>query len=326
MNRAKLIWNYLRSDKTGKKAHSLERMALEDPFLHEALEGLEGVEGEHEQVVKRLGRNLNHSPRKRLAFYWAAAVAVILGGVALGVFLRPAGPVPVAMVMLQPDTSEREMSPLIYQDSTKSANSSKEKLADYSDLANFSGQEAGEGEQPHPERLLVRMAKVISQGPGAAEEVQGKRQQVERFKKAMPLAEPAQVIRDTVVAPPKPAVSTSVGRDSLSTVRRRRQKRREFSLIEQGRLRTDWREEFRCYVSDSLRYPETAKNNKIEGVVVLSVHLNKHYRPSRIKVVRKLSPACDREARRLVEEYPGIWNTGVRDFTVSVKFSLNDRP
>ena len=327
MNGAKRIWNYLRSGKTGKEAQRLERMALNDPFLYEALEGLESVDGEHEQVVEKLCRSLTHPPRKRIFFYWAAAVAAILGGVASGVLLRPAEPLPLASVTLLSDTLEREMPLMVYQDSAKSAygNNAKE-LLDYSDAADFSGQEEEEAERPCPVRLLARADQAIPKGAGGAEEVQDKRQQVETLKKAMPLAVHAPVIGDTV-APPKPAASASARQDTLPTVRRKRQKRREVSLIEQqGKLRTDWMEEFRHYVSDSLRYPETARDKGVEGVVVLSVHLNKHYRPSRIKVVRKLSPACDREARRLVEEYPGLWNTGVRDFTVSVTFSLEDRP
>ena len=189
MNGAKRIWNYLRSGKTGKEAQRLERMALNDPFLYEALEGLESVDGEHEQVVEKLCRSLTHPPRKRIFFYWAAAVAAILGGVASGVLLRPAEPLPLASVTLLSDTLEREIPLMVYQDSAKSAygNNAKE-LLDYSDAADFSGQEEEEAERPRPERLLARADQAIPKGAGGAEEVQDKRQQVETLKKAMPLA------------------------------------------------------------------------------------------------------------------------------------------
>ena len=88
----------------------------------------------------------------------------------------------------------------------------------------------------------------------------------------------------------------------------------------------EWNKKFDHYVADSLRYPEDAREQKIEGIVVLSVHLNKKGRPSRIKLIRKLSRSCTREAIRLVEEYEGIWITENSDIVLNIPFQLENKP
>ena len=81
------IWRYLRGERKGKAANRLEREALSDPFLYEALEGLEEVQADHEQVMKELRRGLQPGMGERRrwkAIRWLAAASILLvGGVAL---------------------------------------------------------------------------------------------------------------------------------------------------------------------------------------------------------------------------------------------------
>lgn len=78
------LLDYIRGNRKGKEAHRLEKEAMRDPFLADALEGFDSVEDDHlarlATLQKRLG---NHSTRKELhrkQSIWTsvAAVAVVL--------------------------------------------------------------------------------------------------------------------------------------------------------------------------------------------------------------------------------------------------------
>lgn len=87
--------DYIGGRRRGRGANLLEREALHDPLLAEALEGFEAVEGDHEEVIGRLRESVSeraaleralyrrsvHRARRRVALAGAAAACVlILGG------------------------------------------------------------------------------------------------------------------------------------------------------------------------------------------------------------------------------------------------------
>lgn len=87
-----------------------------------------------------------------------------------------------------------------------------------------------------------------------------------------------------------------------------------------------WLQRFERYVADSIRYPEEVRYGKIEGEVLLTIRLNKQRNASRIKVTKGLSPACDREAVRLVEFYRGVLgDKEVRKLELVIPFNLKKR-
>lgn len=83
-----------------------------------------------------------------------------------------------------------------------------------------------------------------------------------------------------------------------------------------------WMKEFNRYVADSLRYPEDARLEKLQGEVQLTVRLNRKGLPARIKLIQRLSPSCNREAIRLVEEYPGKWENTEKEILLTIPFKL----
>ncbi len=64
------------------------------------------------------------------------------------------------------------------------------------------------------------------------------------------------------------------------------------------------RNAFREYVNTSLQYPEAAKSQQIEGVVVLKITVSSDGSVNNIEVKKSLSASCDEEAVRLIEEGP----------------------
>jgi TonB family protein len=86
--------------------------------------------------------------------------------------------------------------------------------------------------------------------------------------------------------------------------------------------------EFYAYVQKSIKYPQEAKDNKIQGKVFLSFVVETDGTLSDIKVERKLGGGTDEEAVRVIEESPK-WIPGVQNgqrvrvkYNIPISFSL----
>jgi len=76
------------------------------------------------------------------------------------------------------------------------------------------------------------------------------------------------------------------------------------------------------FIADSIKYPEKAKTNNIQGRVVVQFVVNEDGSLSDIKVVRGIDPECDNEAIRLIEAMPN-WKPGKQNGKpVKVKYTL----
>jgi len=88
-------------------------------------------------------------------------------------------------------------------------------------------------------------------------------------------------------------------------------------------------DQFYAYVQRSVKYPQEAKDQKIEGKVFLSFVVETDGTLSDIKVERKLGAGTDEEAIRVIEESPR-WIPGVQNgqkvrvkYNIPISFSLN---
>lgn len=82
------------------------------------------------------------------------------------------------------------------------------------------------------------------------------------------------------------------------------------------------------YIATNMKYPSTAQDNGIEGVVTLEVEIKSDGTVGKIKIVRMLDPDLEQEAIRLVKTMPA-WtpaNKGGQNVdqtvTIPVKFTL----
>lgn len=75
---------YIRGNRHGKDANRLEREALNDAFLHDAIDGFDAVPGDHFSTIEKLEKRIVPSPNrvdKRVWMWVAAAVFVLLVGI-----------------------------------------------------------------------------------------------------------------------------------------------------------------------------------------------------------------------------------------------------
>ena len=75
------LLDYIKGDRKGKEAHRIELEAMSDPFLADALEGLDTIDGDHERTMERLRERISvrSTPnRRRRAIVWSTAAAVLV--------------------------------------------------------------------------------------------------------------------------------------------------------------------------------------------------------------------------------------------------------
>lgn len=133
------ILDYIKGDKKGKQAQQIEKQAMQDPFLADAIDGFESVEGNHVERVEKLEKRINErtasTNNKKGNNWWMYVAAVALILVIIGSFftLLDQSPVPqIADVILMRDTLniyapvEKQETPIIA--SNKQAEKLKEKV------------------------------------------------------------------------------------------------------------------------------------------------------------------------------------------------------
>jgi len=79
--------DYIQGKRHGKEANRLERNALSDHFLQDALDGFDEVSGDHSKIIEKLEKKFSSKTSKirYLYLYWSAAASVILL-IGLGIF------------------------------------------------------------------------------------------------------------------------------------------------------------------------------------------------------------------------------------------------
>lgn len=72
--------DYIQGQRHGKDANQLEREAMTDPFLQDAIDGYDSVKGDHLSAIEKLEKRVS-SPRKRIGnrvWIWTAVAAIVL--------------------------------------------------------------------------------------------------------------------------------------------------------------------------------------------------------------------------------------------------------
>ncbi len=73
------FWSYINGFRKGKHAHRIEKEAMTDPFLSDAIEGYDSVKGNHEKSISRLQERINQqTKKKRISPVWWAAASLLL--------------------------------------------------------------------------------------------------------------------------------------------------------------------------------------------------------------------------------------------------------
>ncbi len=84
----KAFLDYISGKRKGKEAFRIEREAMQDPFLAEALDGYDSVSGDHASGIASLRERIEKRTRKKTSFtgYYRIAAVVLLCLISGGVF------------------------------------------------------------------------------------------------------------------------------------------------------------------------------------------------------------------------------------------------
>lgn len=72
--------DYIQGKRYGEEANRLEREAMNDPFLQDAIDGFDSVEGDHFSMIEKLEKQFALHPKRidKRVWMWAAAAVLIL--------------------------------------------------------------------------------------------------------------------------------------------------------------------------------------------------------------------------------------------------------
>lgn len=93
------LLDYIRGNRKGKNAHELEKEAMKDPFLSDALEGYQKNPGDHERNLQEMQDLVTSEKKENFAsfHYWsiAASILVLIGVVSVLLYFRTTGDAPL---------------------------------------------------------------------------------------------------------------------------------------------------------------------------------------------------------------------------------------
>ena len=76
------LLDYIRGIRKGKEAHRLQKEAMRDPFLADAMDGYDGAGESQEQQIELLRRRITMRVKRKQnhVFAWSVAASLLLGG------------------------------------------------------------------------------------------------------------------------------------------------------------------------------------------------------------------------------------------------------
>jgi len=102
-----------------------------------------------------------------------------------------------------------------------------------------------------------------------------------------------------------------------------------FTIVEEMPMFPGGDDSLRKFIAKSVKYPEVARENGIQGRVYVQFVVNGRGKVEQVKVARGVDPTLDKEAMRIIETLPS-WQPGKQrgkpvkvSFTVPINFKLN---
>lgn len=274
---------YIQGIRKGSEINRLEREAMEDLVLAEAMEGYDKIrKGEHEIRIKRMQNKISTQtrPSNSTLHYWSvvASILLIIGIAAGGYFLWDQFNEPGTVIITENISSSWD---------TMTAEKSEE-------IANsFAEQEIQENytakiDSKQPETVTVNNEDEIGIPEG----------------KQLPVS-------DTDMT--QPVTVDSVENESVISENAEQKKP---AVTPEPVIGT---KAYNEYLKKNLIRPADEECKTATGFVTLSFLIDKNGSPYNVRVTKSLCPLADWEALRLVKEGP-LWTTGESFATVNVYF------
>lgn len=314
------LWRYIQGDRKGKEAHRIEKEAMKDPFLADALEGYEDVHSNQQREVaklqrdvarlqKRIAKKSANKPTNYLKAWSIAASILIAVGIGAWFLLEDTlapkdlytniqtakEDTPAAVPEPIPEIPEEELDIVISEDRLSDQSARKE----VSDTKKREVQEQQEATvtiiQEDENDLSVSATKDLSVSAIIEEEINVEKEEAIIQKKEattpVPQEAPATAMAQTLVedaANPSPVSGMEAYMD---------------------------------YIRRNLKHPTDEECRNVKGSVVVAFKIGQSGRPYNIRVTQGLCSSINKEAIRLIINGPN-WKKGTAsdEATITIQF------
>ncbi|PVY42995.1 TonB family protein [Pontibacter virosus] len=135
----------------------------------------------------------------------------------------------------------------------------------------------------------------------------------------------------TLLTAPLLALALSFGSHTEAFAQTNKSTDEPFMYVEQMPEFKGGMAEMLKFLGTNIKYPDVAKSNGLEGLVVISFVVETNGSISEVKTVKPLSKETDEEAMRVVKQMNGQWTPGRQNgkavrvrYTLPIKFALKD--
>jgi TonB family protein len=278
------LLQYIQGVRKGKDAHRLEREAMQDPFLADALDGYDKVKGNHLPEIEKLRKQIllkTQAQKKLYWHYWSIAVSILI---VLGIG---------SYWFLQTQTLNKQSQMIVQSESFE-----PKKMIDDNNMLEYQQSELIADNNSKATKPQITVATVQGRSDGVDIATLAEHKVVVAEEKAFPV--------DTVVVTNEDTISDVVItrkksiKDFISKIFKRQDK-------------------FKEYVKQELIYPTDEECKNSEGTVTLRFYVDENGRPYDITVKKSLCPSADQEAIRLLEHGPD-WAITNKEVTKKINF------
>jgi len=343
------IERYHSGQLSAAEMHALEKAALDDPFLADALEGYTFTNTQEKDVAtlqQKLQLRIEKDEKRRGVFFmqtsWMriAALFILFAGGGWLVFQTFTGKLETKkeVATAQPASQQKETT------STQPTNNDSNTVFSDGPTNNLRVSDNTKTIQSSPTQNDVAVNKPAAPLPSGppmtmtapvqaesriqqvdAAEVYTLRQANDTLIKGNTVASAKEKIqiRGTDTIKDLHVVLTPTGEEPETIVMNKSsdtkvRARRQSYVIDSLEPAEGW-PRFDDYVANNLKTPDELKTKPMKGVVELAFDVNKEGEPVNITVVKSLCDKCDEEAIRLLKEGPK-WKKNKKKGTVKIKF------
>ncbi|WP_455586712.1 energy transducer TonB [Bacteroides sp.] len=312
------LLDYIRGTRKGKEVHRLQKEAMRDPFLADAMDGYDSVEGNQEQQIEALRHRITVKSRRNQnhAVVWSIAASLLLGVCISTYFLYQKEHLPED-IFIALERSQRDTVLQILPSAPPPPLEKTTKLAKAPQKDTVKSLISQERKMKRTVAAPETIAAVAEKESVAEEDPAAKEEPAAEVEADMALANDSQTV-----------TAANASGDMLNEVvvvgygsQRKPTMTGSVATVEQLTTPqpTVGKRFYKRYLKKKMVRPADGECANVKGEVVLTFHVDKKGRPIDIKVKNSLCPSADEEAVRLVKEGPD-WTLGSEEVTLSVKF------
>lgn len=319
--------DYIRGQRKGKEAHRLEKEAMKDPFLADAMDGYQIVEGNHEEKLNKLRKQIrNRTYKKRnYAMAWSIAASLLIGISISGYFLFQKDTLTEKRYTEDKVTDilfEEELIPIEPEQPDVMAKVSPKDTAKKSSSGLVSENRKSKQITPLAASPALQEESLIA--PIAEEEVE------EADLLTDDISSTKVISRSTISKEIKGKVTdkngepVDTGKNMLIAMNEDHQTLDEVVVTKYTKRNSSpepviGKKEYKKYLENHLIRPTDSECTNVRGKVIITFLINENGRPYDFIIKKSLCPSADKEAIRLIKEGPD-WTHGSIRVTVTVKF------